>query len=153
MKLIHASAQKVEKITANNKRSGSYFFDYNVEPYFPFEDFSNIISKEECEKKEEKDLYSHIAFFYGDFLHVVDVNLNNTLDITDYDIFSNILLDIGADEDDIDEIIDTYYDTEYEKKVNLYARKNGYDSIKMKDSTEGINHISYVLFDDILIKE
>lgn len=158
--LVHATNRPMKKLISSN-REGIYFF-LAEELNFPFEEFNNIISKDEVEKiiqnnPEDANIYFNIAFNYGDYLHVVNVKLNKIFDFNELSfeeriswLENNIKEYNKLNDSDKENVAYKFYDTEYESLINLKLQQLGYDAFIFEDNIEGYPYNAVVVLNSII---
>ncbi|MEN6421335.1 MAG: diguanylate cyclase [Smithella sp.] len=174
----HASFNDFDNIRADiSDRGGIYLLD---EELFPIDEFADnlknkkYLAEKEIDKKrrdfeEEFDedgfgKYSNLSRFYGDKVYPFAISKDaKLLDLTkDENIkyfednsvpIQKMAKEIDPDSDDaVADMLSHFYDTPAERLIHQEAKRLGFDGVIIEDSSEGMPHKSYVIYDPKFLK-
>lgn len=165
MKLYHFSNKEEIEEIQTNKRSALYCFDENeISDFSEYIEGGKVNVFDDIKEAYETDYESRFfdkAFFYGNFVHVIDtvdhvqlLNVTENIDkLRKENSEINEEFKKRSELEDEDEILENFYDTRIEVLINNYARKNGYDIVVWNDRTEGYPHRSYAVINEKILKK
>jgi len=147
---------------------------------FPIDEFKDnlknkkYLAEKEIDKKrrdfeEEFDedgfgIYSNLSRFYGDKVYPFAISKDaKLLDLTkDENIkyfednsvpIQKMAKEIDPDSDDaVADMLSHFYDTPAERLIHQEAKRLGFDGVIIEDSSEGMPHKSYVIYDPKFLK-